>query len=269
MGKLDNRVAIVVGGAGHAGEETSKLFAKEGAKVFIADINEELGKKFEKEIKDAGGEATFFKCDVTKPEQIKECVKACVEKYGKVDTLVNTACIMSLDTWYICDVTEEDFEKEIQINFKSGFIFMQEVIPYMLKNGKGRIVNFSSTAATHGQLGHALYGACKAAIEALTRTVATQYGTQNIRANAIRPGVFLYPALLEIPAVKEYADFTLSHVPNFRIGESADGAKLALFLASDDSDYINGQVVTLDGGNTIHLPQWKEDMMPEHADWMR
>jgi len=259
--KLEKKVAIITGGAGGAGAEICTLFSREGASVIIADMNIEVGKKLEAKINAIGGKAHFIKTDVTSTESVKNCVDKCVELYGKLDILVNIACIMSVESGYIHEITEEMFDKDIAINLKGAFLFTKYALPEMMKTGEGAIVSFSSVSASRGALGHTIYGAAKAGVEAMTRKAAAQYGRLGIRANCIRPGIMMNPVSMENPKGKEYADYMFEHIPYTRIGMGSDAAPLALFLASDDSAYINGQVITLDGGLTCHEPQWKEDML--------
>lgn len=260
MKKLEGKIAIITGACGGAGTAISKLYAAEGAKVIMVDLNEVAGQSLVNDICAKGGEATFVKTDVTSEDQIKACVDMCVEKYGTVDILVNIACIMVLDTGYLHECSIEDFDKDIAINLRSGFLFSKHVLPIMEKNNSGAIVNFSSIGGSRGILGHTAYGAAKAGVESMTRSITAQYGKKGIRCNCIRPGVMANPTWKNTPEINWYKEFMLSHIPETRIGTGADSAPLALFLACDDSYYINGQVITLDGGMTSHQPQWKEDM---------
>lgn len=260
MKKLEGKVAIISGGSGGAGTAISKLFASEGAYVIIAARGEKAADALVKEIQTSGGHATFVKTDVTSETQIKACVDFAMETYGTVDILVNIACIMSLDTGYLHECSIEDFDKDIAVNLRSGFLFCKHVLPIMEKNSSGAIVNFSSIGGSHGILGHTVYGAAKAGVESMTRSITAQYGKKGIRCNCIRPGVMTNPTWADTPEINWYKDFMLSHMPCTRIGTGEDAAPLALFLVSDDSYYVNGQVITLDGGMTSHQPQWKEDM---------
>lgn len=258
--KMKNRVAIVTGGCGGVGIEVSKLFADEGACVVIADMNDTVGAKLEQEIREAGGNAIFCHVDVTNEKEIADCVKKCVETYGKLDTLINIACIMSVETGYIHEVTSEMFDKDMDINFKGTFLFTKYALPEMMKNESGAIVNFSAVSAACGMIGHSIYAAAKNGIESFTRMIATQYGQKGIRANCIRPGVMTNPVWENTDFGKEYAAFMLSHMPAKRIGTARDASKVVLFFACDDSSYVNGQTLTMDGGLTCHEPQWKEDL---------
>lgn len=255
--KLEGKSAIVTGGAGGAGSEICRLFAREGAHVIIADMNEPVGQALADEI---GEGARFMKVDVTSEDSVERCVESTTKLFGGLDILVNIACIMGVDTGFLEDVTEEMFERDININLKGTFFFTKHALKHMLGAGHGNIVSFSSVGASHGTIGHTIYGAAKAGVESMTRSVVAQYGKQNIRANCIRPGIMLNPMTISTPEGKQYGEWLLSHMPCTRIGMGSDAAPLALFLASDESYYVNGQIIALDGGLTSHEPQWKEDL---------
>ena len=258
--KMEGRVAIITGGCGGVGIETAKLFSKEGAKILIADMNDEVGEKLVKELNDDGGEAVFYHVDVTKEDEIQACVNQCIDVFGKLDTLINIACIMGVETGYIHETTAEMFDKDVSINFKSVFLFTKYALPELRKNERRTVVNFSAVSAAMGMVGHSIYGASKYAIESFTRMIATQYGKEGVRANCIRPGVMVNPVWADTDFGKEYAAFMLSHLPATRIGTAKDAAPVVLFFASDDSCYVTGQTLTMDGGLTCHEPQWKEDL---------
>lgn len=265
--KLAGKTAIITGATGGAGSAITRLFTDEGAKVVIAARVQKAGEALRDEVLAKGGEAIFVPTDVASEESVVNCVNKCMETFGAVDILVNIACIMSLDTGYLHECSAEDFDKDIAINLKGAFLFCKHVLPIMVKEGRGWIVNFSSIGGYKGILGHTVYGAAKAGVESMTRSIMAQYGKQGIHCNCIRPGVMTNDHWA--PEAKPYADFMLTHIPVQRIGTGADSAPLALFLCCDDSYYINGQVITLDGGMTEHQPQWKEDMAPENANAMR
>lgn len=258
--KMEGRVAIITGGCGGVGIETAKLFSKEGAKILIADMNDEVGEKLVKELNDDGGEAVFYHVDVTKEDEIQACVNQCVDVFGKLDTLINIACIMGVETGYIHETTAEMFDKDVSINFKSVFLFTKYALPELRKNERSTVVNFSAVSAAMGMVGHSIYGASKYAIESFTRMIATQYGKEGVRANCIRPGVMVNPVWADTDFGKEYAAFMLSHLPATRIGTAKDAAPVVLFFASDDSCDVTGQTLTMDDGLTCHEPQWKEDL---------
>lgn len=198
--------------------------------------------------------------DVTKEDEIQACVNQCVDVFGKLDTLINIACIMGVETGYIHETTAEMFDKDVSINFKSVFLFTKYALPELRKNERSTVVNFSAVSAAMGMVGHSIYGASKYAIESFTRMIATQYGKEGVRANCIRPGVMVNPVWADTDFGKEYAAFMLSHLPATRIGTAKDAAPVVLFFASDDSCYVTGQTLTMDGGLTCHEPQWKEDL---------
>ena len=258
--KMEGRVAIITGGCGDVGIETAKLFSKEGAKILIADMNDEVGEKLVKELNDDGGEAVFYHVDVTKEDEIQAYVNQCVDVFGKLDTLINIACITGVETGYIHETTAEMFDKDVSINFKSVFLFTKYALPELRKNERSTVVNFSAVSAAMGMVGHSIYGASKYAIESFTRMIATQYGKEGVRANCIRPGVMVNPVWVDTDFGKEYAAYMLSHLPATRIGTAKDAAPVVLFFASDDSCYVTGQTLTMDGGLTCHEPQWKEDL---------
>ena len=269
MGKLTNKTAIITGATGGAGKEICRLFAREGANVVICARNDAEGAALETELNTSGSNALYIKTDVTAENEVRHCVDKTLSQYGTIDILVNVACIMTLDTGYLHDASAESFDMDIAINLKSAFLMSKHVLPTMLKKQTGVIINFSSVSASRGSLGHAIYGAAKAGVEAMTRSIASQYGRQGIRANCIRPGIMQKKGRSDNPISKAYGDMMLSHMPATRIGTSADAAPLALFLACEDSFYVNGEVITLDGGLTCHEPQWKEDMMPEKINSLR
>ena len=223
-------------------------------------MNDEVGAKLESELNADGQRALYCHIDVTRENEIAACVKKAVDTFGKVDTLINIACVMSVETCYMHEVTEEMFEKDININFKGSFFFMKHAIPEMIKAGGGSIVSFSAVSAIRGMIGHSVYGAAKYGVESITRMAATQYGREGIRANCIRPGVMTNPTWENTDFGRQYSGFMLSHMPAKRIGRASDAAPVVLFFASDDSRYVNGQTLTMDGGLTIHEPQWKEDL---------
>ena len=266
MKKLEGKVAIITGGSGGAGKAISRLFAAEGAKVVIAARGEQAAQSVVNRIHEESGEAIFVQTDVASEKQVIHCVQTAVETFGTVDILVNIACIMHLDTGRLHECSTEDFEQDIAVNLKSVFLFCKYVLPIMVKNGGGTIVNFSSVGGSRGVLGHTVYGAAKAGVESITRSIVAQYGKGGVRCNCIRPGVMTNDTWPDTPEINYYKNSILSHLPCVRIGTGEDAAPLALFLASDDSYYVNGQIITMDGGLTSHEPQWKEDLEDAEAN---
>lgn len=260
MARLNGKSVIITGGCGNAGKEICYLFAREKAHLTIIDKDEKKGILLAKQINEAGGKALFIKGDISKEENVIESIKACIKKYGTVDILVNAASILGMDQGCLVDISEEMFDREISINLKGTFLMVKNVLPIMIKKGQGNIVNFSSVGAMCGTLGHTVFNMTKAGIESLTRSIVSQYGKQGIRANCIRPGVMLNPVYLKNQDCQLYGEYIASHIPGKRVGMGSDIAPVALFLASNESYYINGQIITADGGLTMHEPQWKEEL---------
>lgn len=264
MGRFQDKVAIVTGACGGTGRWVSKILAEEGAKVVMVDIDEERGNAFVDEITSNGGTAIFMKTDCTKGEAIKATVDAAAEKSGQINLLFNIATVMGYEQGLFCDITEEIFDKEITINLKCHYHFLRFTIPYMIKNGGGTIVCFSSAAARAGDLGATIYGAAKAGVEVMVKCIATQYGKFGIRINCVRPGVMWKEEFLE--RAKQPGSPSAVHLKVFednnfvtRFGVGKDGAKVALFFADDQqSGFVQGQVLDMDGGCSAAAVTWRD-----------
>jgi len=247
--RLAGKVAMITGGAHGMGEADAKLFAKEGAKVIIADIVEEEGHKVETEIVETGGEATFVSLDVTNEDQWKEVVATAVSKFGKLDILVNNAGIsgsfdpdiMSTGAW----------DKLMEINAKGVFLGIKYAIPEMLKVGSGSIVNISSISGIVGQdYIHMGYNASKGAVRILTKSAAVQYAKDGIRVNSVHPGLMPPMITSKATADPEVRKQMLEKVPLGREGRREEVGYAVLFLASDEASYITGTELVVDGGFT-------------------
>jgi NAD(P)-dependent dehydrogenase (short-subunit alcohol dehydrogenase family) len=226
------------------------LFAREGAKVVVADVAVKDGEQTARIAKEADGEATFVKVDVSKAESVKNMVRAAVDGYGRLDVLYNNAAVQG-DTTYTVDLTEEIYDKHMNVNLKGVWLCMKYAIPEMLKTGGGSIINVASICALVGMRGHPHYSATKGGIVSLSRVTAVEYATKNVRVNCICPG----PIQTAIQAIHEKTNPQLyklwkASIPMGRLGKPEEVAQLALFLASDESSYITGSVVTIDGGLT-------------------
>jgi len=247
--KIQNKVAIITGAGSGIGKATAILFAKEGAKVIVANRRVDKGEATVLEIKNLGGEAIFVQTDVSKWEDVDRMVSKAVETYGKVDILINNAGIVRFGPLHQTD--EAIWNEIIDINLKGVFYCMKRVIPEMLKIGKGKIVNIASIAGLVGfnQIGP--YCASKGGIIALTRAAALEYAKNKINVNVIAPGVIkteMTKGLLADEATKKgFEDQT----PYPRLGESEDIAYAALYLASDEADFVTGEVLVVDGGWTV------------------
>ena len=240
----ENKVAIITGAAGAIGRATAIRFAKEGAQIVVADIGEEAGEETANIIKENGGEAIFVQTDVTNPELVENMVNLAVEQYGKLDILFNNAGV-TIEEQKIPDVTLEEWQKVLDINITGVFLGMKYAIPKM-ESGSA-IVNTASVAGIKGQKLLSAYTASKSGVIALTKAASTEFGRQNIRVNAVAPGVIdtdmienwrnssKWPVLSKANALK-------------RIGKPEEIANAVLFLASDEASFITGETLIVDGG---------------------
>ena len=248
MKRLEGKTAIVTGGAQGIGFAGAKLFAAEGAKVFIADINAEKGEKAADEIG-----ATFVKCDVSKAADVENVVKTA----GTVDVLYNNAGIFwTGHDGRLTDISEEDWDRVIAINLKSVYLFSKFAIRSMLAAGRGgAIVNTGSSAAQIGIPDCDAYTATKGAIVQLTKSLAVEYGRYGIRTNCISPAAIMTPMMRQSNPENSTFDeerFLKLRTPLRRYGTPEEIAQVALFLASDESSYLNGAIVVADGGITVN-----------------
>jgi 3-oxoacyl-[acyl-carrier protein] reductase len=245
--KLKGKVAIVTGSGQGIGKEIILAFAKEGSKVVISDITDKIYEVAE-EVKKLGQEALAVKCDVTKPEEVKNMIETTLKKFGKIDILVNNAGIFPFKPF--TEITEQDWDKVINVNLKGTFNCTKAVLPTMIKQKYGKIINISSIAGTivgFTQLTH--YCASKAAIVGFTRALALEVAQHGINVNAIAPGPIETPGTQALG--KEIHEQIKKAIPLARWGKPEEIATLAVFLASDDSNFITGQCIVADGGYTI------------------
>jgi len=248
MGRLDNKVAIITGSGRGMGRAGAILFAKEGAKVIVADRvadGEEGGNETVRLIEEIGAEATFVQVDVSKVDDIKKMIKRAVDSYGKLNVLYNNAAIAPYEP--IVESTEENFDKIISINLKGIWAGMKYGIPEIVKAGGGSIINVASFIIDAIQLGCAIYGSSKGGIVAMSRAAAVEHAAQNVRVNCIKPGVIITPMSMAVMG-EEARQKAIASIPMRRLGVADDIAKVALFLASDDSGYITGTEILVDGG---------------------
>ncbi len=251
LGKLDGKVAIVTGAGSGFGRATAILWAKEGAKVITADLMREGGETCLNEIQAAGGEASFVKADVSKATAAEKIVKTAIEKYGKLDVLFNNAGILGPRDVLTADYKVEDAEKLIDVNFKGVFLVTKFSIPEMIKSGGGSIITTCSDSAFLGNRGLAVYCGTKGAVLAFSRAVAMEYVKEGIRSNTISPGAGQTPMHAELIYKNRKAwKAVVDKIPVGRACYPEDVAKTALFFASDDSKYITGANLMVDGGWT-------------------
>lgn len=246
--RLKDKVAIITGAGSGIGRSTALIFAKEGAKIVVANRREDKGNKTVEEIKKIGGEAIFIKTDVSKWEDVSVMVDKTIDNYGKVDVLVNNAGVVKFGP--LDKTTDEDWNYILNINLKGVFYGMKKVLPLMINQGKGKIINISSIAGLVGFEMIGPYCASKGGVIALTRQAALEYAKYKININCIAPGV-IKTEMTGMLEDKEETAFYKSQTPYPRLGEGEDIGYMSLYLASDESDFVTGQVFVVDGGWTI------------------
>ena len=248
MGKLEGKVAIVTGAASGIGRASALLFGEERAKVIVADWDEAKGEQVAREVKGKGGEAKFVKVDVSRAEDVQMMVNTAVESYGRLDVLFNNAGVEG-EQAPTADCTLENFDRVIAINLRGVFLGMKYGIAAMLKTGGGSIINNASVAGLVGFMGIPAYCASKGGVIQLTKTAALEYAKERVRVNVICPGVIWTPMVERFSAAGEEVREALEAMePVGRFGTAEEVARLALFLASDDSSFCTGAPFVVDGG---------------------
>lgn len=261
MERLAGKTAIVTGGGGGIGSVTAERLASEGAAVVVADIDEASGMAVAERITAAGGESIFVRLDVTDAQSFRDLAETAVTKYGCISILHNNAAGTHL---YAKDqdvqtMDPDAWDEIMAMNSRSVLLGMQAVLPHMREQGVGSVVNMSSTRAALGAMDLAAYGASKAAVDALTRYAAVQYGRDGIRCNSIRPGFIETPQSRALHADGNGASRLMRHVAATAPGTPADIASLVVFLGSDESRYITGQTIRIDGGMLSQQPFVAQD----------
>ena len=246
--RLANKVALISGGARGMGAVEARLFTQEGAKVCIADILEEQGRALAAEIADAGGEAMFVRLDVNSEREWAAAVDAVVSAYGRLDILVNNAGMYQRAN--VEETSASDWDRMLSINGRGVFIGTKAVIPAMRAAGGGSIVNISSVAGIIGSAGSTAYNASKGAVRLLTKSTAVQHAAENIRANSVHPGPIETDMLDLVFPEEGMREARALNIPLGRMGRAEDVAKGVLFLASDESSYMTGGELVIDGGFT-------------------
>ncbi|HZK85732.1 MAG TPA: SDR family oxidoreductase [Desulfosporosinus sp.] len=251
--KLQEKIVVITGAASGMGKEMAILFAKEGAKVIVSDINFDGAKETVAQIVSKGGSATAVQTNVTKEDDIQNLIDTAVKAYGTLDILVNNAGIM--DNFYpVADLTDELWERVFAINSTGPMRAIRKALPIFLQKGSGIIINIASVGGLFGSRAGAAYTASKHALVGLTKNVGFQYATSGIRCNAIAPGGVNTNISSTMNAPSQFGmGRAMSGInSNPRVGESEEIAKIALFLASDDSSFVNGTVITADAGWTAY-----------------
>ena len=254
MNRLKDKVAIVTGSTSGIGIGIARLFAAEGAKVVVCGRREENGQAVVDRIKAEGGEASFHFMDITSTESIEKLFADTAEKYGKIDVLVNNAANVALKDGRVDELTVEMWDAIFQSDMRGTFFTTKTVLPYMQKNENGgSIINIGSMASCGGDLSSTAYACAKAGVDMLTKSTALQYGKQNIRCNCVRPGLIVTPENeAHVPQVLK--DIFLSNIMVKRYGCPEDIGHMCVYFASDESAYVSGQIINVDGGMNSHVP---------------
>jgi meso-butanediol dehydrogenase/(S,S)-butanediol dehydrogenase/diacetyl reductase len=249
--RLTNKAAIISGGGSGIGRATAELFAREGARVVVADCSADAGREAVEAIKKAGGEAIFVEVDVADSAQVGRMVKAAVDAYGGVDVLVNAAAILTFGT--ALDMDERTWNRVMAINVNGTFLCSKAVLPHLIKRGGGSIVNISSSTGAHDAKGNTVaYVTSKGAVTLMTKAMAIDHAKANVRVNAIAPGPTDTPMLRSALMPEQIAEFVATF-PMGRLGRPEELANAALFLASDEASFITGAILAVDGGQTADV----------------
>jgi NAD(P)-dependent dehydrogenase (short-subunit alcohol dehydrogenase family) len=249
--RLDGKVILITGGGSGMGKVASELFAGEGARVVLTDVNDEAGESTAAAITGAGREAAFVHADVSQEAEAEAMVRTAVERFGRLDVLYNNAGVMLPDDGSVHSTDESIWDTTLAINVKGVAFGCKFGIPAMLETGGGSIINVASFVAWLGAAtSQTAYTASKGAVLAMTREIAVEYARKGIRCNALCPGPIETPLLLALLSDEQKKQRRFVHIPMGRLGHAEELAKAAMFLASDDSSYMTGTSLIVDGGIT-------------------
>jgi cyclopentanol dehydrogenase len=249
MARLAGKVALISGGARGQGAAETRLFVREGAAVVFGDVLDDDGKKIEAEIRATGGQATYVHLDVTREADWRAAVTTAVQTYGRLSVLVNNAGILFRAK--IEDTSEADWDRIMAVNVKGVFLGTKAAIPAMRKAGGGSIINISSTAGLVGSPGGtAAYTATKGAVRLFTKSTAIQHAREGIRCNSVHPGPIATDMIKDVLADQKAWEGRLRRLPMGRAGTADEVAYGVLYLASDESSYVTGSELVIDGGTT-------------------
>jgi NAD(P)-dependent dehydrogenase (short-subunit alcohol dehydrogenase family) len=249
--RLEGKVALITGGASGMGKIASTLFAAEGARIVLTDVQDEAGEVTAQEIRDGGGEALYVHADVSRASDAEAMVRATVDAFGGLTILYNNAGIFASDDDSVTNTSEDVWQRTIDINLKGVFLGCKYGVPAMIDSGGGSIINVASFVAWMGAAAPQIaYTASKGGVLSMTREIAVEFARKGIRCNALCPGPIDTPLLQELLADPARRQRRLVHIPMGRFGQAEELAKAALFLASDDSSYMTGASLIVDGGIT-------------------
>lgn len=244
MGRLDGKVAIITGAANGIGLAAVRVFAKEDAKVVIADFDENTGKQQEKILQEEGVDCRFIQVNVADWDSCKQLADETIQEYGRIDILVNNAGI-TRDAM-LTKMSVEEFQQVINVNLTGVFQCTKAVIPYMIEQSSGKIISTSSVSGVYGNVGQTNYAAAKAGIIGMTKSWAKELARKGINVNAVVPGFTETSMVTSVP--EKVIEQMKAQIPQQRLGKPEDIANAYLFLASNESDYINGHALHVDGG---------------------
>jgi NAD(P)-dependent dehydrogenase (short-subunit alcohol dehydrogenase family) len=256
MERLVDKVAIVTGGGGGIGSATARALAREGASVVVVDIDQTAAERVAEEIVGSGGSALAFHADLSGETQVVATIAAATARFGRLDVLHNNAALTDADfltrDTAVTELSVDVWERAMEVNLRSQMLTCKHAVPEMVRAGGGSIINMSSGASLKGDRTRTAYGVSKAGVNALTMYVATSHGKKGIRANTILPGLVVTDAVrahLDEKVLAGLSKATLT--PN--VGQPEDIADVVVFLASDESRYITGQMIAVDGGMSAHV----------------
>lgn len=251
MPRLDGKVALITGAGNGMGQVASVLFAREGARIVVADFSEAGGAETVAAVEAVGGQAAFVKVDVANADQVEAMISFAMNQFGALNVLYNNAGIFPADDGGATETPEPTWDRVMEVNLKGVWLGCKYGIPAMLESGGGSIVNVASFVALMGAAtAQIAYTASKGGVLAMTREIAVEYGRRNIRANSLCPGPIATPMLEELMSDPERKARRIVHIPMGRLGQAEELAKAALFLASDDSSFMTGSQLVVDGGIT-------------------
>lgn len=251
MKLLDGKVALVTGSGRGLGRSCSQILSREGATVLVIDINTEGGEETVQQIKDSGGEASFFRADISKADEVEAMVAAAVDRYGKLDCAINNA-VLNIGRTPLAEIDNADWERSLQVNLTGAFFCMKYEIRAMLANGAGAIVNIGSGNEHSAKPGVSWYLAAKQGIYAMTKCATQEYASRGIRINAVSPGSMWTPLLREEATKREgHIELLSSYTPMGRLADPEEVAEGAVWLCTPRASYVTGHTLMVEGGAVL------------------